>query len=220
MIQYSSINDAWGYKDTYKKNSLNNIESFANKNTINGELITNNTDNDTNAPNNAHNNAHHDTNNAINAINAINALNAHHDTNNNAINAHHDTNNTNNAINAPNNSHHDAHAEHFTNPTINNNSCSFAEHFKQCDHCKDSFIEYFNNNNNNNNKIIKTINLLGLEINITKDVLKVIFILLIILIFVLLLSTVNISFKNTDFTKTKYYVMPQNMPYGSMLVQK
>ena len=196
MIQYSSINDAWGYKDTYKKNSLNNIENFANKNTINVELITNNTN---------HPVPHNDTHNDTHPI--------HHNDNNDTHNNTH-----NNTHNDTHNIHPISHHEHFMNPIINNNSCSFAEHFKTCDHCKDSFIEYFNNNNynnnnNNNNKIIKTINLLGLEINITKDVLKVIFILIIILIFVLLLSTVNISFKNKQFTQMKYYTMPQNMPY-------
>jgi hypothetical protein len=87
-------------------------------------------------------------------------------------------------------------------------SCGFAEHLKSCDHCRNSLSEYFDSGNS-----VSTINIFGLKINITKDVLKIIFVIIIVLIFIIVLSTINVSLKDTR-THMKYYMVPQvsNIP--------
>jgi len=116
--------------------------------------------------------------------------------------------------------------EHFTG-----NNCAFMEHLQNCPFCMakfknsitDNFTENFTNSIKNQitehfadpttstspqvDKPISTINLFGLEINITKDVLKVLFIIILIIIFILLLRMVNVTFKKTD---NKYLNMPNN----------
>jgi hypothetical protein len=49
------------------------------------------------------------------------------------------------------------------------NSCSFAEHLKVCDECRNSMYEYFKNNNT------ARVSLLGSDIYISKDFLKILF---------------------------------------------
>ncbi len=103
--------------------------------------------------------------------------------------------------------------EHFTE-----NNCAFMEHLQNCPFCmaklKNTFTENFTSSIREDfiettssviDKPISTINLFGLEINITKDVLKVLFIIILIIIFILLLRMVNVSFKNTN---NKYLNMP------------
>jgi hypothetical protein len=157
MIQYSSINDAWGNKEIYKK--TNNIDNFINNKV---ESFT-----------------------QPQVVNKVETF-----TQPQVVNTPEIVNN---------------HSEHFNNPA-QTNYCSFSEHLKNCEHCKNSLTEYFTNDGT-----ISNINLFGLNINITKDVLKIIFIILIILIFIILLSMINISLKDFK-SQMKYYMVP-NMPY-------
>jgi hypothetical protein len=162
MIQYSSINDAWGNKETYKKNALNNLEGFNSKPLE--KFVSEKTQQESN------NIAPIEKPSIIpNIIPNI--------TPNNIINK-----------------------EHFE-PILINSKCSFAEHLKICEDCRNSLTEHYENNNN------AQINIFGFKINITKDVLKVIFILLIVLIFIIILSTINISL-NYPKTNMKYYMVP------------
>lgn len=148
MIQYSSINDAWGNRDINKK-TLNNIEKKFIKPSVNYELKE-----------------------EIKPNTPIN------------------------------------HHEKFINEQSN---CSFTEHLKTCENCKKIIAEYFaGSENTNTNDNIKTIKIFGFKLNITTDVLKVIFIIIIIIIFVLLLSMINISFKPNN-SEMKYYMIPNNI---------
>ncbi len=146
MINYSSINDAWGYKEIYKKNTLDNIENQSNKKQ---NIVENN------------------------------------------------TNNTN-----------PQKTEHF-NEMIKTD-CALMEHIKSCETCKNKLAKIFENFDNSSGP---EINILGLKLHITKDVLKLIFILLIILIFIILLSIINFPFKNSEL---KYLVVP-NQQMNQML---
>jgi hypothetical protein len=143
MIQYSTINDAWGNKQIYRKNTIDN---FTNKQiTKNEESV-------------AETVAEPVVQNAVPAAQPI-------------------------LIEKP-------YKEHF-----NNNSCSYTEHLKNCEHCRNQLREYFDNS--------APIKIYG--IHITKDMLKIIFIILIILIFIILLSMINISFNDAH---TKYIMVP------------
>ncbi len=184
MIQYSSINDAWGNKEMYKKNTLNNIDNFSNKSIMNEPQKKEQKEQLSQLPQEPiETKPAVDTNQILSnnnpVINKIKLLNS---------------------------------SEHFdTSTTRPLSPCSFAEHFKTCEYCRNSFGEYFNNDNS-----IANIDIFGLHIKITKDVLKVIFVIIIVLIFIILLSTINISLKDTT-THMKYYMLPQtsNMPYFS-----
>ncbi len=148
MIQYSTINDAWGNKEIYKKN---NIDNFQNK--------------------------------EINNIKPQNESVIIQPQNNLVVPPIVENQNI-----------------HVNNELFNNTSCSFAEHLKNCQHCRNSLAEYFNNDTN------QKINVFG--INITKDLLNIIFIIIIILIFIILLSMINISLK--DNKSMKYFMLPPN----------
>ena len=171
MIQYSNINDAWGNKETFKKNNLNNIENLENKKNVNVE----------NLENKKNVNVEKLETEPINLSKQNNYLFPHQPNPMNSI----------------------------QNENYASNTCSFSEHLKTCEHCRNSLAEYFTNDSS-----MSTINLFGLKINITKDVLKVIFVILIILIFVILLSTINYSFKERS-ANMKYYMMapPHHIPY-------
>jgi hypothetical protein len=91
------------------------------------------------------------------------------------------------------------------------NSCSFAEHLKVCDECRNSMYEYFKNNNT------ARVSLLGSDIYISKDFLKILFIIIIVIIFILLLSFVNISISDNlnikpSSANMKYLMMHQMHP--------
>ncbi len=90
--------------------------------------------------------------------------------------------------------------------TAQSKSCSFINHIKECEECRMKMSEMFTNTDNSN-ICKKTLNILGLKINITNDVLKVLFIIIIIAIFILLLSIINFSFIKTQ---TKYVVLPRS----------
>ena len=57
-------------------------------------------------------------------------------------------------------------------------SCNMVDHFTNCAQCRMRMAEMFANNNNNN--VISTINIFGCNINITHDVVKVLFIIIIV----------------------------------------
>jgi len=175
MIQYSSINDAWGNKEIYKKNSLNNFNGFNNSKPEDKIVSQKNTPIEkpidkpiiiTNVPQNV----------PQTIVQNI----------------------------APNNIINKEHFEPVTS-TINS-TCNFAEHFKNCEHCRNSLSEHFNNDSS-----MSTI----FGINISKDILRIIFIILVVLIFIIILSTINISLNNPQMNM-KYYMVPQiphNLPY-------
>jgi hypothetical protein len=82
--------------------------------------------------------------------------------------------------------------EHFsptTTTTMGTDHCMMAEHMKNCPECKKKLSEMFTNSDNN-----REIKICGFTINLTKDVLKIIFIILLILISVNLFSLINILF--------------------------
>ena len=166
MIQYSNINDAWGNKDIFKKNTLNN---YNNKSIIcNPDVVL------------------PEENIAVEKPTEIPPTTQPEPT----------------VISAPIN------REHFQTTS----SCSFAEHLKNCEHCRNSLTEYFENESNN----IAKIDIFGLKMSISKDLLKIIFIVIIIIIFILILSMVNISLKDDINThmkyNMKYYMMQPNIP--------
>jgi hypothetical protein len=93
--------------------------------------------------------------------------------------------------------------EHFsptTAPTMGANNCAMVDHMKNCPECKKKLSEMFTNSDNN-----REIKIFGFTINLTKDVLKIILIILLILITVNLLSLINISFPD----KPMYLYPPQ-----------
>jgi hypothetical protein len=192
MIQYSSINDAWGNKEIYKKKDLNNIENLINKKLVNESFenkhqqisIVHEPKSIENQPKPIENQPKPIENQPKPIENQPKPI----------------ENQVKPIENQP------KPIEHFKYD-LDKSSCSFAEHLKTCEYCKNSLAEYFTNDNNNP---ISTINLFGLKINITKDVLKIIFVIIIIIIFVILLSIINISLKNPK-TMMKYYMVP-NMP--------
>ena len=148
MIQYSNINDAWGNKDIFKKNTLNNFNKPIKSNldviasTVEQKPVEISPPAPTPSPSPA----------------------------------------VQDKLLAPVNT------EHFQT-TSTMNSCSFAEHLKNCEHCRNSLTEYFEAETNN----IAKIDIFGIKMSISKDILKIIFIVIIILIFILILSMVNIS---------------------------
>jgi hypothetical protein len=190
MIQYSSINDAWGNKEMYKKNTINNIDGFTNK------LINNPKQIDT-------------------------FIQPKPQEVEPFVNQPPKEPKVETFVNQPPK---EPKVEtfvsqipiqnygHFNNTSITSTmrtSCSFAEHLKNCEHCRNSLSEYFESDNP-----VSTINIFGLKINITKDVLKIIFVIIIVLIFIIILSTINISLKDTR-TNMKYYMVPNmhNIPF-------
>ena len=92
--------------------------------------------------------------------------------------------------------------EHFTQ-----NNCAFMEHLQNCPFCMGKMKEHFADPISTSapeEKPISTINLFGFEINITKDVLRILFVIILIVIFILLLRMVNVSFNKTN---KKYLAM-------------
>ena len=190
MIQYSSINDAWGNKEIYKKNMLNNIDGFNNSKSVEKGV----------SPKVAQ---------ETQDIQETKVTQEYQVPQNIVPQNNVPQNNVPQNI-VPQNIE-PSNKEHFEPMPINNkNSCNIAEHLKNCEHCRNSLTEYFENDNS-----ISQINILGLKINITKDVLRIIFVILIVLIFIIILSTINISLNDTRMNM-KYYMIPQiphNLPY-------
>ncbi len=206
MIQYSNINDAWGNKEIFKKNILNNNNNIGNPvaaispkgaESIHDILL---------APVNNNNISKVEQNIEV-------PVTANFPLSNTQIkNQQNETNIVNpvpkNIIDIPiisNKPINNINKEHF-------NSCSFAEHLNNCEKCRNTILEQFTS------KSTAHINLLGLEFDISKDVLKVVFVIIIVIIFVLLLSLINIPMKddlNVELQKAfkLKYLMMNNMPY-------
>ena len=169
MIQYSNINDAWGNKEIFKKNLLNNSNDFTKP---------------------------------VAPIVTPNAVEIEPKTLAPAVLT----------TNQP--------TPKFTPPYENNvltatpnkesfhaKSCSFAEHLKECQECRNSMYEHFKNTNS------AVVNLLGYELYISKDFLKILFIIIIIAIFILLLSFINVPIPdnlNVNPTNIKYIIPPMH----------
>lgn len=186
MIHYSSIKDAWGKKDMFKNNSQNaKFTNIYNPSTNCQAQITN-----------------PETTKNI-AINPTETFSQKEDIK-------YDVQTPTKLV---------SQNEHFTQ-----NNCAFMEHLQNCPFCAaklknsivnssketfiSSFAEHFTDPTTTSQQVdtpISTINLFGFEINITKDVLKVLFIIILIVIFILLLRMVNVTFKKTN---NKYLTMP------------
>uniref|UniRef100_A0A6C0HUR7 Uncharacterized protein n=1 Tax=viral metagenome TaxID=1070528 RepID=A0A6C0HUR7_9ZZZZ len=228
MIQYSNINDAWGNKEIFKKNILNNNSDIGKPvarispkeaESIQDVLL---------APVINNNNIPKVEQNIVVPITApINVpftapINAPFNvpfnvplSNTPIKNEKQDNNIINNNINNPVPIISDVPILS-NQPIINNinnkehfNSCSYAEHLNNCEACRNAIIEKFSS------KSSACVNLFGMGFNISKDALQVIFIILIVAIFILLLSLVNIPMKdnlNVEFEKAfklKYLMMNQ-----------
>ncbi len=180
MIQYSNINDAWGNKDLLKKNSLNNLNNKSIESNL--EVIEPKI-----IPNNVVKPIYPNADIAKAPVNIIQPQPP---------------------VIIPMSK--PEVKEHFFKETHSVKSCSFAEHLKNCEECRNSLSEYFGNESSTT-----TIDLLGLKITVSKDILKIIFVILIICIFIILLSMVNISFKEDLNMKylMKYNMMPPQMPF-------
>jgi hypothetical protein len=187
MIQYSSINDAWGNKEIYKKNTINNIDGFTNKPLNNLKQINTfiqpkpqEVETFVQVPVPQQPKVETFIPVLEQKIEKILPVLEEKIQNN----------------------------EHFYNipaTSTMRTSCGFAEHLKNCEYCRSSLSEYFDSDNSNS---VSTINIFGLKINITKDVLKFIFVIIIIIIFIIILSTINVSLKETKMNM-KYYIVPQ-----------
>lgn len=225
MIQYSNINDAWGNKEIFKKNILNNNSDIGKPvarispkeaESIQDVLLAPVINNNNNIPKVEQNIVVPITAPITVPINVpitapINVpINA--PLSNTPIkNEKQDNNNINNnpvpiisdvpiLSNQP-----IINKEHFS-------SCSYAEHLNNCEACRNAIIEKFSS------KSSTCVNLFGMGFNISKDALQVIFIILIVAIFILLLSLVNIPMKddfNVKFEKAlklKYLMNQMNYP--------
>jgi hypothetical protein len=205
MIQYSSINDAWGNKETYKKynkgetfqNTTLKKESFQNNNLVDhhtnikevNEPVNKPVDKPVSQPIQVINEPINETlvqpvNQPINKVVSEPFTNNHHQQN----------------------MHHKFIERFYQNE---NRPCNIIEHLKNCPECVEKMRELFTNNNDEDNYIYSKINIFGLKINITKDVLKIVFILLIVLIFIVFLSIINVPLIGNN-SSSKYYLVPQN----------
>lgn len=210
MIQYSNINDAWGNKEIFKKNILNNYLDIGKPVAKISPKEAESVQDILLAPVNNNNIPKVEQNIVVPITAPLNVPLSNTPVNNKKM----EQNITNpvpiitdipilsnkpiinNIINN----------EHFT-------SCSYAEHLNNCEACRNALIEQFSS------KSSACINLFGMGFNISKDVLQIIFIILIVIIFVILLSLVNIPMKddlNVQLQKAaqlKYLMMNQmNFP--------
>ena len=226
MIQYSNINDAWGNKEIFKKNILNNNSDIgkpvARISPKEAESIQDVLLAPVNIINNNNNIPKVEQNIVVPITAPINMpitapinmpINA--PLSNTPIkNEKQDNNIINNSVpiisDVPILS---------NQPIINNinnkehfNSCSYAEHLNNCAACRNAIIEKFSS------KSSACVNLFGMGFNISKDALQVIFIILIVAIFILLLSLVNIPMKDdlnvklNEVLKLKYLMNQMNYP--------
>jgi hypothetical protein len=211
MIQYSNINDAWGNKEIFKKNILNNNSNIGNPVAIISPKEAESVQDILLAPIN-NNNTPKVEQNIVVPITANVPLsntpikNEKKDKNEKKEN---NNNNINNPVPII------ADIPIISNQPIvkdNFSSCTFAEHLNNCKACRNTIIERFTSSSSAH------INILGLEFDISKDVLKVIFIIIIVTIFILLLSLVNIPMKddlNVQLQKAvqlKYLMNQMNYP--------
>ena len=83
------------------------------------------------------------------------------------------------------------------------NGCNMVDHLKNCAECKKKLQEFFINSDNSND-----VNFFG--ITFSKDIGKIIFIIIIVIIFILILSIINFSIKQSQM---KYIISPNDMKY-------
>ena len=111
--------------------------------------------------------------------------------------------------------------EHFAQ-----NNCAFMEHLQNCPFCMGKMKEHFADPTSTGalgvymEQPISSINLFGFEINITKDVLKVLFIIILIVIFILLLRMVNVSFKKENTQNADLVKLVAQMKYISPMISQ
>jgi len=106
--------------------------------------------------------------------------------------------------------------EYVTNEHFAQNSCAFMEHLQSCPFCMSKMKEHFADSTTDNNPI-STINIFGFKINITQDVLKVLFIIILIVIFILLLRMVNVSFKKDNTSNADLLRLMTQMKYLNLV---
>ncbi len=83
------------------------------------------------------------------------------------------------------------------------NECNAFEHMMNCPKCLNKIKEKFTQSNIPKYEVY----MFGFKIVITKEILQAIFIFLILCIFLLFLSSINQSFKQTE---VKYYILPNS----------
>ena len=86
---------------------------------------------------------------------------------------------------------------------MTNKKCDNFEHMMNCPKCFNKLREKFSQSAVNKYKV----NIFGLKINITKEILQAVFFFLILCIILLLVSSFNTS---TESTAIKYYILPNN----------
>ena len=221
MIQYSSINDAWGNKEMYKKNTINNIDGFSNKQLINKSIDIPKQIETFIQPKSQ------EVEPVIPQQVVLPQQKVETFSQQQVLLPQKVETFSQQQVLLPQkvetfvpqqpilHQYQHQHQEHFNNVqpiTAMRTSCNFAEHLRNCEHCRNSLSEYFDNDNS-----ISTINIFGLKIKITKDVLKIIFVIIIVLIFIIILSTINVSLKDSR-THMKYYMVPQvsNIPMNNI----
>ncbi len=189
MIQYSNINDAWGNKEIFKKNTLNIDKKML---PVSKEPKTD----------------------YIESVPAPVALTASINPvepkilspaplSDNIIPL------SNKIVNKPH------------EPFYAHSPCVYTEHLKQCEKCRNNMAEYFTRNK------YAHIDIFGLDLTVSRDVLKIIFVIIIVIIFLIILSFVNVPITEElhikpTATQMKYYMqqMPQMvMPQMNQMAQ-
>ena len=175
MIQYSSLNDAWGNsnKEIYKKIINNDIPDAENTNSITTPRID-----DSNTPS------------ATNSVNNTEAEPSIYNLNQPRNNVFSIVKKNGNVINN----------EELTNTSNDKKHCmetnDMIHHLTVCKECRDKLKLLLENDNN-----IK-INLNGIKLNVNRNILKIIFVLLIFLILLIIISMCNKKLNNNT---NKYY---------------
>jgi hypothetical protein len=160
MINYSSINDAWGKKDIYKNNKIHSVNNNSKSNQPLSEQVKTIVPMPAKVPE------------------QVQALDIKKDI----------------FIETP-------FFEKFS-------SCNFMDHIKNCSECKEKFKNF---NQEMFGQTNQTITLPGCNIKLSKDTLKVVFILIIICIILLFISIIN---ENKMCPTPAYYNKYMYMPYN------
>ena len=107
--------------------------------------------------------------------------------------------------------------EHFAQ-----NNCGFMEHIQNCPFCMGKMKEHFAETSTGvlPEQPISIVNIFGFKINITKDVLKVLFIIILIVIFILLLRIINVSFKKNNTSNTELLKLMTQIKYLNPMISQ
>ena len=102
------------------------------------------------------------------------------------------------------------------------NNCAFIEHLQNCPFCMGKMKEHFAETSSSTSNApleqpISIINLFGFKINITKDVLRILFVIILIVIFILLLRMVNVSFKKDNTSNADLLRLMTQMKYLNLV---